>query len=70
MLGEEGQATKFRQFAILGAVAWPFLAAEAVLGALVNENGHVRVRGLDGADLVERDVRVGFAEMQLHRAVQ
>ena len=70
MLGEEGQGPLLRQGGIGGHVAAALLAAEAMAGALVDEDLDPRLGGADRLHIGQRDRGVGLAEMQLHRAVR
>src|SRR5204863_8781517 len=70
MLGKESHAAWPGDVGAGLVVTRPLVAMKAVLRARIDVDLDVRLLGADGLDIVERNPRVLFAEMQLRRHVR
>src|SRR5690606_21143369 len=69
-LVQEGEGPALRQRRAVLAVARPLVAAEAVARAGIHEHFHLGPRLPDDLDVGQGNGLVGFAEMELNRAVR
>src|SRR5260370_28897539 len=67
MLGKKAEAARPGDICACLVVARPLIAVEAVLRARIEVDLDVGPLGADGLDIVKRNTRVLFAEMQLRR---